>query len=144
MVLFEETQKISRRWKLIFIVLLIICTVLFLLVDRAFIGSVIFFGVFTVLAFIPKLNIRVYEDRYEYRLVPYHVTNRVIMFDSIVSVDMITPVQIGVSGFKIKNTSTGMVYYFGGGKILRVRTNNSKDILIGIRGINEMLKVLEL
>ena len=144
MVLFEETQKISRRWKLIFIVLLIICTILFLLVDRAFIGSVIFFGVFTVLAFIPKLNIRVYEDRYEYRLVPYHVTNRVIMFDSIVSVDMITPVQIGVSGFKIKNTSTGMVYYFGGGKILRVRTNNSKDILIGIRGINEMLKVLEL
>ena len=144
MVLFEETQKISRRWKLIFIVLLIICTVLFLLVDRAFIGSVIFFGVFTVLAFIPKLNIRVYEDRFEYRLVPYHVTNRVIMFDSIVSVDMITPVQIGVSGFKIKNTSTGMVYYFGGGKILRVRTNNSKDILIGIRGINEMLKVLEL
>jgi len=144
MVLFEETQKISRRWKLIFIVLLIICTVLFLLVDRAFIGSVIFFGVFTVLAFIPKLNIRVYEDRYEYRLVPYHVTNRVIMFDSIVSVDMITPVQIGVSGFKIKNTPTGMVYYFGGDKIFRIRTNNSKDILLGIRGINEMLEVLEL
>ena len=144
MVLFEETQKISRRWKLIFIVLLIICTVLFLLVDRAFIGSVIFFGVFTVLAFIPKLNIRVYEDRFEYRLVPYHVTNRVIMFDSIVSVDMITPVQIGVSGFKIKNTSTGMVYYFGGEQIFRIRTNNSKDILLGIRGINEMLEVLEL
>ncbi len=144
MILFEETQRISKTWKALFIVLLIICTVLFLLVDRAFIGSVIFCGVFTVLAFIPKLNIRVYEDRYEYRLVPYHVTNRVIMFDSIVSVDMITPVQIGVSGFKIKNTSTGMVYYFGGGKILRVRTNNSKDILIGIRGINEMLKVLEL
>jgi|GEM_PF-1349555 len=144
MVLFEETQKISRRWKLIFIVLLIICTILFLLVDRAFIGSVIFCGVFTVLAFIPKLNIRVYEDRFEYRLVPYHVTNRVIMFDSIVSVDMITPVQIGVSGFKIKNMPTGMVYYFGGKQIFRIRTNNSKDILLGIRGINEMLEVLEL
>ena len=139
MVLFEETQKIKRKWQLISIFLLVICTWMTLWVDRAFFGSVIVFGIFSVILRVLKLEIRIQEDRIEYRLFLYHRSYKVIMFDEIRSIDQLTSRQIGVYGFKIKHTPTSSVYYFGDCNLLRISRYSGKNLIIGIRNDEVMM-----
>ncbi len=143
MVLYQETQKISKTWQWLSLVVFIVCVAMSLLVNKVFVLGVILFGIFTVLLFQLKLCIAVYEDRIEYRLMPFHTSNKVVLMSSIVGIDTVRPTQLGISGFKIKNTSTGMYYYFGGESMVRIRTSNSRDLVLSVRGINEVQDVLK-
>lgn len=144
MILFEETQKISTRWKIISIIFLGISYVMFLLVNSAFILGVVIWGVFTVIFFTLKLNVIIYEDRFEYQLKPYHTTHKVTLLNSIDGIDILSPKELGIYGLKIKNTPTGMFYYFGGSNIMRIQTRNKKVIYLDIKSINEIKDFLKL
>ncbi len=89
-----------------------------------------------------KLEVHIYDDRIEYRLSPFHKSSTIVFFDSINSIDIIDAKQLGVKGFKIKS-SVRRIYYFGGGKRLRIKSKAEQDTYLGIWKYIEVEKLLK-
>lgn len=142
MVLFQEKQQLGKLWKYIAVALFIIFTVMYFFINHFFVVGIVLSFAFLVFSF-QKLMITVYEDRIEYRLFPFHATNRVIKIDSIFEIKKVLPKELGIYGFKVKNTPTVMFYYFGGANIVRIKTGNSRDIIFGIEDLDGLKKVLK-
>lgn len=143
MVKFKETQLIGNTLKVIFIILLIMFTTLYIFIGEVFITGVIICLVFTILSLTLKLDVSVYNDRIEYRLFPFHVSNRVIMFNSVEIIDVITLKHIGVYGFKIKNNWNGSMYFFGGNNVIRIVKKNKRVIMLSTQRMKEVKLVLD-
>ena len=143
MVKFKETQLVGNTFKVIFIILLIIFTALYIFIGEVFITGAVICLVFTILSLTLKLDVSVYNDRIEYRLFPLHVLNRVIMFNSIEIIDVITLKHIGGYGFKIKNYWKGSIYFFGGNNVIRIVKKNRKVIMLSTQRMKEVKLVLD-
>lgn len=143
MVKFKETQLVGNTLKTIFIILLIMFTALYIFIGEVFITGVIICLVFTILSLTLKLDVSVYNDRIEYRLFPFHVSNRVIMFNSVEIIDVITLKHIGVYGFKIKNNWNGSMYFFGGNNVIRIVKKNKRVIMLSTQRMKEVKLVLD-
>ncbi|TCT15628.1 hypothetical protein EDC18_103336 [Natranaerovirga pectinivora] len=140
---FEETQRICSNFRIILFILFVVFLTLTIFLNVDFIVGTIMCLVFLIIFYILKLNLTVYDDRIEYKLFPFHKSNRVIMLNSIVKIDTIRPSKLGIFGFKIKNTPSGTFYYFGGNTIMRIRTIDGKVLLIGTRKIEKMEHALK-
>lgn len=142
MMIFEETQRVGKVWRLTFLVLLIISMILFAFVNEDFVLGIVIFSLFFLLSFTLKLEVKIYEETLMYRLLPFNIKNKRIKFNSIQSVERLTPKQIGVFGFKIKHNSRGAIYYFGGNELICIKRKHGKDILLGTHKIKAMQEAL--
>lgn len=142
MVQFEEIQQVSKSLRMILAILCTACLFLAFYVNEAYIiGTTICF-VFLTICFTIKFEVRINNNRIEYKLFPIHKINKIVSLNSIEKMEIITPVQRGILGIKIKNTPSGSFYYFGGNSIMCLRTIEGKTIYIGTRKIEELEKIL--
>lgn len=89
-----------------------------------------------------RFDLKVYEDRIEYKLLPIHKAYNVVLLSSVVKTETIKPSQLGLFGLKIKNTASGSYYYLGGNAIMRITTIEGKNLYIGTRKIKEMENIM--
>jgi len=144
MVKFEETQQISKSISLSLAILSVVFLSFTVYQYEVFILGAIICFVFSLILFMLRLDVKVYDDRAEYKLLPIHKSYRVVMLNSIVKTDTIKPSRLGIFGIKIKNTSSGTFYYLGGNTIMRITTIDGKNLYIGTRKIEEMENVLKM
>ncbi len=144
MVKFEETQQVSKSISLSLAILSVVFLSFTVYQYEVFILGAIICFVFSLILFMLRLDVKVYDDRAEYKLLPIHKSYRVVMLNSVVKTDTIKPSRLGIFGIKIKNTSSGTFYYLGGNTIMRITTINGKNLYIGTRKIEEMENVLKM
>lgn len=143
MVKFEEIQKINNFIKVVIALLVIGFFALSIKVDAVFMIGAINGLIFLIIFMFLKFKVSVFNDRIEYRLSPFHQSNHVIMIDDIIKIDQVHPNRLGIWGMKIKRTPSGSFYYIGGNKIIRIKTNQGKVIVIGISKIQELEDVFK-
>ncbi len=143
MLKFQEAQKIDHSLKAILVILFIVCMTLTVFVEITFfIGSLICF-IFLIIAFMLQLDVYVYDDRIEYKLSPFHKSNRTTMLNSIKQIEIMSSNQLCLFGLKIKNTPSGAYYHLGGDTIIRIKTKEGKVIWISTQKSKEIEQVLE-
>lgn len=144
MVKFEETQKISKSISISLAILAVVFLSFTVYQYDVFILGAIICFVFSLILFMLRLEVKVYDDRVEYKLLPIHKAYRVVMLNTIVKTDTINPSRLGIFGIKIKNTLSGTFYYLGGNSIMRITTIDGKNLYIGTRKIEEMENVVKM
>lgn len=143
MIKFEERQLVGDIWKVIWILFLIVFTMLYIFRGEVYIIGIVICVVFTILSLMLRLDVSVYDDKIEYRLFPFHISNKVILFDDIENIDVTTFNQKGVYGFKIKSNWNGSIYFMGGKNVIRIVNKNKKIIMLGTKKMKEIKSVLD-
>ena len=142
MVKFEETQRISKRISLSLAVLSVVFLTFSIYKYEVLILGAIICLIFSVILFMLRFDLKVYEDRIEYKLLPIHKAYNVVLLSSVIKTETIKPSRLGLFGLKIKNTPSGSYYYLGGNAIMRITTNEGKNLYIGTRKIEEMENIM--
>ncbi len=143
MLKFQETQQIDPSLKAILVILFIVCMALNVFINIAFFTGTLICFVFSIIAFMLRLDVYVYDDRIEYKLFPFHKSNRVTMLNSIKQIEIMSSNQLCLFGLKIKNTPSGAYYHLGGDTIIRIKTKEGKVIWISTQKSKEIEQVFE-
>lgn len=144
MVKFEETQHISKKISLPLAILSVVFMSLSIYkYEFLILGAIVCF-VFSLILFKLRFDLKVYEDRIEYKLLPIHKSYKVVLLNSVVKTEIMTPSRLGIFGIKIKNTPSGSFYYLGGNKIMRITTSDGKNLYIGTRKIEALQPLMRL
>ena len=144
MLLYSERQKVSPNCRVICILTLLVFMGLYILKGEFFLTFLITSLSITILSLFLKFDFNIYEDRIEYRLYPFHFTNRIIESNLINKIEVVYLKQRGVYGYKIKRNHKGMIYFFGSSDFLRILTKNKKLILISTNNKKKLSSVLSM
>ncbi len=141
---FEETQQISKKISLSLAILSVVFLSFSIYKYEVLVLGAILCFIFSVILFMIRFDLKIYEDRIEYKLLPIHKSYKVILLNSVVKTEIIVPSQLGIFGIKIKNTPSGSFYYLGGNKIMRITTSDGKNLYIGTRKIEALQPLMRL
>lgn len=138
--LYKENVQLNKKWAYLLLIIALITFVFSITIHSAFQMLSILSFIFSVLCLFLDLEIKVYEDRFAYRLKPLGRLKSFTLKE-LRTLEVIQYNNEGVYGFKIKKNHKGTLYFIGSTDMIHIQTSGYEHIYLSTNKKDE-LKVL--
>ncbi len=141
--IYYERQKPGNILKLFSVITAVVFGILTIYIDSIYLTGVAISIIFSFVLQITRFDITVYQDRIEYKCIPFHRASIEIRFDEVEYIE-VRRIKNGLfyAGFKIKHTLKSSLYMFGGYDVIKIYRYNKPDIILTTQKIEKVRQAL--